>query len=69
MIKISPRGLNSNRSLLLILAKHISSDSLRGIFPTMTTPFKRTQDEAISFKDLEKNLAHWSSIPFAGTYD
>lgn len=42
------------------------SHNLSGIFPAISTPFKRLKNEAVSFKNLEKNLINWSTINFAG---
>ena len=32
------------------------ADKLRGILPSLTTPFKRSKDESVSWKDFEENL-------------
>lgn len=45
-----------------------TSNSLRGVFPSLSTPFKRMRNESISYDKLEKNLIKWSKIPFSGTY-
>lgn len=44
-----------------------TSNSLRGVFPSLSTPFKRMRNESISYDKLEKNLIKWSKIPFSGT--
>ena len=43
------------------------ADKLRGILPSLTTPFKRSKDESISWKDFEENLIRMNySHKFAG---
>lgn len=40
--------------------------SLAGVYPSISTPFKRLKNEAISYEKLEQNLIKWSRIPFSG---
>ena len=43
-----------------------NAEKLSGIFPTLTTPFTKLQDESISWHDLEENLLKLSKLDFAG---
>lgn len=41
---------------------------LSGVFPSLSTPFKRMKNESVSHKNFEQNLIKWARLPFNGNF-
>ena len=45
-----------------------NTHSLTGVFPSLSTPFKRMKNESVSYKNFEQNLIKWARLPFNGNF-